>query len=426
MEEEKNSADKDNKRGRNEGDEFRESEKLDLKVEKRLVLEGIEKDEKVSFEENLEEISEHIEEERNDLPENNETELKIICKNSPWTCFVCKDLFIDPVESNCCNELFCEKCVRNTTDCPKCNTYTSWSICIPIRKIMDEMLIQCQHSPCSQFFKRKNLSKHENQCELAVVQCKNSELCIRMLRKDLELHLLDCKYRLIKCTSNCGGLIAFCELENHLKNDCPREIAKCPNFCGEEMLRSELNLHINHYCPMTIVVCMLSSEEFESCGHKCNRCEMAEHQVSCIFRKVNCKNVGCSELIVFKNIEKHEEICNFKVISCKNACGTETMRKCMEEHYTKCELEVVNCGYFVVGCEDRMQRKSANQHLIAKALEHSEMMIVGVTEASLRVENFAFSLQTTKEKFFKELNDLKQKLRINPSPILYDSDIFFR
>jgi len=38
-----------------------------------------------------------------------------------WSCPICLDIFEDAVEVPCCNNLFCEKCIKQSRTCPLCN-----------------------------------------------------------------------------------------------------------------------------------------------------------------------------------------------------------------------------------------------------------------------------------------------------------------
>ena len=152
-----------------------------------------------------------IEEIQSDPISDDESEqsIQISASKDPWTCGICNELYLDPVESICCHELFCEKCVLNVTKCPKCKSNTKWVSNIPVRKIMEEMVVKCRHALCELSFKRSALIKHENICELALIQCKNSPGCSKICRKDLDLHYSDtCEYRPVDCSSLCGKTLA--------------------------------------------------------------------------------------------------------------------------------------------------------------------------------------------------------------------------
>jgi len=38
-----------------------------------------------------------------------------------WLCPICLDIYDDAVETPCCHNLFCEKCIKRTPTCPLCN-----------------------------------------------------------------------------------------------------------------------------------------------------------------------------------------------------------------------------------------------------------------------------------------------------------------
>ena len=89
-----------------------------------------------------------------------------------WICPICLDIFDDAVETPCCHNLFCEKCIllanvsneiQNKVDCPLCNkTYDLSEIVpnVPIRRLVNELSIKCINDKCAKVIKKGDLMKH--------------------------------------------------------------------------------------------------------------------------------------------------------------------------------------------------------------------------------------------------------------------------
>mmetsp|Transcript_11660 Transcript_11660/g.13237 ORF Transcript_11660/g.13237 Transcript_11660/m.13237 type:complete len:87 (+) Transcript_11660:717-977(+) len=74
---------------------------------------------------------------------------------------------------------------------------------IPMRRLINEIVIQCKNEGCEVQCTKANLAKHVQECLYAEVFCPNSRTCKRQLRKDLQSHLAaECEYRIIDCILN--------------------------------------------------------------------------------------------------------------------------------------------------------------------------------------------------------------------------------
>jgi len=51
----------------------------------------------------------------------------------------------------------------------------------------------------------------------------------------------------------------------------------------------------------------------------------------------------------------------------------------MDKHINNCSLQQINCSYRPYGCDSVQLRKDYKQHLQEMALEHSEMMAIGLS-----------------------------------------------
>ena len=357
-----------------------------------------------------EEIVEEIQSDINSDSDSSES-IYISANKDPWTCGICNNLYLDPVESICCHELFCEKCVVSSNKCPRCRTSTMWTANIPVRRIMEEMVVKCRHPLCELSFRRPQLLKHESNCEMALVQCRNSQDCRKICRKDLVTHCEEaCEYRPMHCVLLCGKIVPACDLESHLLFECIHGEVRCPQKCQILLQRKDVDLHILHSCPKSVVTCMFFSYDGDYCGYKCFRSELEEHQLTCNLRKVRCCNTGCHQRTAYKSIGEHDQLCKFKKIFCPNRCGEEFFRGNCEEHTKVCELQEVKCGYCIVGCLEVMSRRDTDAHLVKNAVQHSELMINGIRESSFRIEKLMFDMQCTKEIVSQEIGKAKNQI----------------
>jgi len=129
------------------------------------------------------------------------------------------------------------------------------------------------------------------------------------------------------------------DINNHLGNSdgCQFEDVKCSNECGKMLQRQYLISHVETECPC---------------------------------RKVDCQYCHITGgLFYIKN--KHMEQCPKLPIPCPNMCERGTLlREDMEAHRKECPLEMVQCEYHNVGCEERIMRKRKGNHEEERMKEH--------------------------------------------------------
>ena len=127
---------------------------------------------------------------------------------------------------------------------------------------------------------------------------------------------------------------------DHLGNSdgCRFEVAQCSNGCGEMFQRRFLASHAENQCSHRLVTCRY-------CKLKC------EYH--------------------FIEGERHKKLCPKFPLPCPNKCEIESVpRENMEAHRKECPLEIVQCEYYNVGCEERMLRKDLAKHTQEKLIDH--------------------------------------------------------
>ena len=169
-----------------------------------------------------------------------------------------------------------------------------------------------------------------------------------------------CEYKDVKCTSGCGGVMQQRDLVKHVETECPRRNVNC------------------QYC------CLIGEHQFIEGKHKE---ECAEYPLACPNK---CEEAGCIR------------------------------RKDMDEHRSRCPLEVISCEYKTMGCEMRMTRQTQQDHNKEKMEYHlhltrhkldetsSELARTNLklTETSSSLEKTAFKLDELNSKFDKSLSQL--------------------
>ena len=129
------------------------------------------------------------------------------------------------------------------------------------------------------------------------------------------------------------------DITSHLKNSdgCQFEDVKCSNECGKVLQRQCLGVHVKTECPHRMIDCQY------------------------------CQIVGKHEFIE----GEHKKQCPKFPLLCPNNCKVESVsRENMEKHRKECPLEMVQCEYHNVGCEERMMRKRKRNHEEEKIEEH--------------------------------------------------------
>ncbi|XP_065901451.1 TNF receptor-associated factor 4-like [Dysidea avara] len=125
-------------------------------------------------------------------------------------------------------------------------------------------------------------------------------------------------------------------MEAHRK-ECPLEMVQCLNKCEKVLQRRYLTRHVQTVCPHRMVDCHY------------------------------CHITGKHQFIE----EEHKKKCPKYPLPCPNSCWVENIpREDMEAHKNECPLEMVQCEYHNVGCEERMMRKRKREHETVEMEKH--------------------------------------------------------
>ena len=170
------------------------------------------------------------------------------------------------------------------------------------------------------------------------------------------------------------------DISNHLGsiNGCQFEDVKCFNKCGNLLQRGYLTSHVCTGCPRCMVDC-------QHC-HITGKCGFIQGE--------------------------HRKVCPKLPLFCPNKCeiGCEDM----EAHRKECPLEMVQCEYHNVGCEERIMRKRKRDHEEEKMNEHLLM-------TKLKLSKTEHELEATKAKLcstFSTLSETEDKLASNEAKLV--------
>jgi len=299
-------------------------------------------------------------------------------KEDCWCCPICLDILDEAVETPCCSNLFCQKCIRRVNSCPVCKSrnFSGFKPNIPIRRMILELEVPCSNKGCDDVFLNQAKSKHNEVCPYALVVCPNSRKCKKILRKDFDKHTTEeCPFRLVDCLLECGERVKLFELDAHLGLSCPNLEVTCPNDCGHQVKRGEIWNHKLNECGNQMIDCGLEDSE-SRCSIKLLRKNLDEHQKVCEFRRIPCKNDDCPVLVAYRSVSTHDDECPEKIVPCPNKCDLQCKRKELDDHLQNdCLLQFIDCPYASFGCTAAsMQRKDYHKHLENTNLKHCEAM----------------------------------------------------
>ena len=145
----------------------------------------------------------------------------------------------------------------------------------------------------------------------------------------------------VRCENRRGGC-TWCgeinDVEKHITADCQFVEVTCPSKCGLKLKRQCVEQHITKECPC--------------------HCQY-------------CGTTGKKEVIT----AKHKKNCQQYPRPCPNGCELGVIPSAgMAAHRKVCPLELVQCEYYVVGCESLVARGDMDTHYKHKMAEHLSLM----------------------------------------------------
>ncbi len=188
-------------------------------------------------------------------------------------CPICLELVYEPVLTSC-GHLFCQKCVRDQTNCPVC-----------------QKKLQCMRN-----------HRDERRVKSLKVKCPNWEKGCEWqgdLGDTAQHRGTKCQMEAILCPTGCKEKILRGYLKNHAET-CPQRAYKCPHCQFEDTFVNVTTAHFT-VCKEFPLKCVAGWDSFHSRG------TMAIHLTTCAEELVPCKyaSIGCDEVIRRKDLQTH-------------------------------------------------------------------------------------------------------------------------
>ena len=146
-----------------------------------------------------------------------------------------------------------------------------------------------------------------------------------------------------------------------LQINCLR--VKCPYSCDWVGELSDAAAHVEK--------CSFASVNCSQCGTMFKRSALLAHAPQCPKRLVSCTycNVSCPN----DQIEGHGAACTHYPEQCPNQCSERSIPRCdLKAHLDKdCPLQKVICELTIMGCCERVERRTMHEHLITCASERA-------------------------------------------------------
>ena len=313
-----------------------------------------------------------------------------------YVCNICIHPCRDPYLTACCGHNFCKSCLdgyrKTAASCPCCRKEDFVTV---INKQADReirsfcMMCTNKERGCEWQGELNDFSNHlesSDGCQFEDVKCSNE--CGKMLqRRYLTSHVeTECLNRVIECQyCQISGVRQIIEGEH--KEQCPKFPLPCPNNCKvscptpsrrksgkrrsrnveyslQYFAREDIEAHRKE-CPFEMVECV------NKCEKVLQRRYLSKHINSlCPRREVYCQYCHITGEHQFIK-DDHEKNCPKRPLHCPNGCDAGVMLiEAIEAHKKECPLEMVQCEYHNVGCEERMMRKRKRNHEEEKMEEH--------------------------------------------------------
>ena len=189
------------------------------------------------------------------------------------------------------------------------------------------------------------------------------------------------------CTNDrCTWTGPICQLKTHKNTKCDYEETYCPENCGKIIMRFEIADHKQKTCPHR--------------PFSCNFCKMKT---------------------IYKRITEHYQICQKLPVTCPYGCGTKGLvAKSLEGHLEECNLRVVECSYFHLGCKVLLRKEEMMSHEESAKDSHLDLAIKRIGEIS---ECFSTSLQEINKAFtkiYRDSDSMNQRSSYQEIPYLSD------
>ena len=312
--------------------------------------------------------------------------------------------------------------------CPVCNKDGDFNA-YPnhhIKREINNLKIHCTNKEkgCEWQGELNNVNNHlSNRCVFKEVKCSNE--CGKMIeRRYLTSHVeTECPRRKVNC-QYCHDTGEHQFIEGQHKEECPKLPLPCPNKCKVGSVpREDMEAHRKE-CKLEIVNCL------NNCGKQFERQLSNSHmETECSNRTVECPH--CHILGLYNEIydPQHTNLCPKLPLPCPNKCEIGSIpRGDMEAHRKECYLEMIQCEYHDLGCEDRIARKDQEKLDNERMKEHLMMTKCRLSELNDIQHQLMGTLIDTNDQLtnaFKQITNLTVLMDALLSPNTAPTNIRF-
>jgi len=236
---------------------------------------------------------------------------------------------------------------------------------------------------CGNILQRQHLTSHaKTECPCRMVDCQYCHITKEHQYIKGE-HKEQCPKFPLPCPNNCGTECILREnMEDHRK-ECLFEIIKCSNNCGKTLERQYLTSHVQMECPCRVDECQF------------------------------CHNPGEHQFI---RSLRHRRVCPKLPLPCPNKCEVGSVpREDMDAHRKECPLEIVQCEYHNVGCEERMIRKDLEKHMKENVEDHLVLVKEDAAQAKKQLRQIKGKMELLQRGVIEATDDLVECIAMQPS-----------
>ena len=275
------------------------------------------------------------------------------------------------------------------------------------------MIVKCDNrdmadKPCGERMQRRHLTNHKkNKCKYRPYTCEYcgykstfEGIAIRyvcqgpLFSYEGPPHYEECKEYPLECPNKCGkNNIKRKDMKEHC-DICPLEPLDCPfnaGDCSKNILRKDMESHkeICDYQPYSCVYC----------GHHGTIRDITGRRATSLF-----------SYIFQPPRSSHYFNCDQYPLLCPNECDEIIKRGNMKGHRDFCPLEPLDCPFKDVGCTDKIQRKNMEKHIESNTHHHLMMVFKTHQESIETSQELIKELIKSNQELMKANRELRARV----------------
>ena len=141
-----------------------------------------------------------------------------------------------------------------------------------------------------------------------------------------------------------------------------------------------VNAHLEEHSD----TCVHAKIHCHDCAREVRRGNLERHSRNeCHFREIQCRHCNAvapyAEIMgLDASVAKHK--CPMILVTCPNRCkGSKKMlRQALPEHLTLCPLQSIDCDFKAVGCDEKLVKKSYDQHMKNAHQQHLLLLLTAM------------------------------------------------